>query len=42
MTLSEPVDLLRELEERSDLELLVRRAGEGEIVLDIGDEGPGA
>lgn len=38
MSLSEPVELLRELEERCDLELHVRRAGEDEIVLDVGDE----
>jgi len=38
VSLSEPVDLLRELEERCDLEFKVRSAAEDEIVLDVGDE----
>lgn len=38
MSLSEPVELLRELEERCDLEFHVRRAGDDEIVLDVGGE----
>jgi len=37
VALSEPVDLLRELEERSDLEFKVRSAADDEIVLDLGD-----
>ena len=36
MNLEEPVELLRELEERSDLEFKVRRAGADELVLDVG------
>jgi hypothetical protein len=35
VALSEPVDLLRELESRCDLELKVRRASDDEIVLDV-------
>lgn len=38
VSLSEPVDLLRELEERCDLEFKVRSAADDEIVLDVGDE----
>lgn len=38
VALSEPVDLLRELEERCDLEFKVRSAADDEIVLDVGDE----
>ena len=38
MELDEPVELLRELEERSDIEFVLRRAGEGELVLDVGSE----
>jgi hypothetical protein len=37
VALSEPVDLLRELEERCDLEFKVRSTSEDEIVLDVGD-----
>ena len=37
VALSEPVDLLRELEERCDLEFKVRSAADDEIVLDVGD-----
>lgn len=35
VALSEPVDLLRELEERCDLEFKVRSAADDEIVLDV-------
>jgi hypothetical protein len=42
MELDEPVELLRELEERSDIELVLRRAGEGELVLDVGPEASAA
>ncbi len=35
MHFREPVELLRELEERSDLEFKVRRAGADELVLDV-------
>lgn len=38
VALSEPVDLLRELEERCDLEFKVRSAADDEIVLDVGAE----
>lgn len=38
VSLSEPVDLLRELEERCDLEFKVRSAADDEIVLDVGEE----
>ena len=38
VALSEPVDLLRELEQRCDLEFKVRSAADDEIVLDVGDE----
>jgi hypothetical protein len=38
MTLGEPVDLLRELEERCDLDFSVRDARDGRVVLDVGDE----
>ncbi len=38
VALSEPVDLLRELEQRCDLEFKVRAAADDEIVLDVGDE----
>lgn len=37
VALSEPVDLLRELEERCDLDFKVRSAADDEIVLDVGD-----
>lgn len=37
VALSEPVDLLRELEERCDLEFEVRSRSEDEIVLDVAD-----
>lgn len=36
VALSEPIDLLRELEERCDLEFVVRSNEEDEIVLDVG------
>ncbi len=39
--LGEPTELLRELEERSELEFEVRRAGADELVLDLGDSIPG-
>lgn len=35
VSLSEPVDLLRELEERCDLEFRVRRASDEELILDV-------
>lgn len=38
VALSEPVDLLRELEQRCDLEFRVRSAADDEIVLDVGDD----
>jgi len=38
VALSEPVDLLRELEERCDLEFKVRSAADDEIVLDVDGE----
>lgn len=38
VALSEPVDLLRELEERCDLDFKVRSAADDEIVLDVGAE----
>jgi hypothetical protein len=38
MTLGEPVELLRELEERCDLDFSVRDARDGRLVLDVGDE----
>jgi len=37
VALSEPVDLLRELEERCDLEFKVRSTSDDEIVLDVDD-----
>lgn len=37
VSLSEPVDLLRELEARCDLEFRVRRAADDELVLDVGE-----
>ena len=37
VALSEPVDLLRELEERCDLEFKVRSTDDDEIVLDVDD-----
>lgn len=40
VALSEPVDLLRELEERCDLEFKVRSSADDEIVLDV--DGPSA
>ena len=40
VSLSEPVDLLRELEERCDLEFRVRSAADDEIVLDVGAAEP--
>ena len=38
VALSEPIDLLRELEERCDLEFKVRSAADDEIVLDVDGE----
>lgn len=38
MRLDEPVDLLRELEERSPLEFRVRRTGEDNLILDLDDD----
>lgn len=38
MRLDEPVDLLRELEQRSPLEFRVRRTGEDNLILDIDDD----
>ena len=40
MNLGDPIELLRELEERSDLEFEVRRADSEELVLDLGEGGP--
>jgi len=38
MRLDEPVDLLRELEQRSPLEFRVRRTGEDNLILDVDDD----
>jgi hypothetical protein len=38
MSLSEPVALLRELEERSDLEFVVRDMRRDRVILDVGAE----
>jgi hypothetical protein len=38
MQLDEPIDLLRELEERSPLEFKVRRAADDNLVLDVDDD----
>jgi hypothetical protein len=38
MKLDEPVELLRELEERSPMEFKVRKVGDGQVVLDLDDE----
>ncbi|MFI5025389.1 MAG: hypothetical protein ACHQCI_01375 [Solirubrobacterales bacterium] len=38
MRLDEPVDLLRELEERSPLDFRVRRTGDDNLILDVDDE----
>jgi chromosome segregation ATPase len=40
MQLDEPVDLLRELEERSPLEFKVRRAADDNLILDVDDDDP--
>jgi chromosome segregation ATPase len=40
MRLNEPVELLRELEERSPLEFRVRRSADDNLVLDVDDDGP--
>ncbi|MGI8727827.1 MAG: hypothetical protein ACR2K6_09165, partial [Solirubrobacterales bacterium] len=37
VSLSEPIDLLRELEQSCELEFEVRRAERGEIILDVGE-----
>jgi hypothetical protein len=42
MRLDEPVELLRELEERSPMEFRVRRTGMGRVVLDLDDEAEAA
>jgi hypothetical protein len=42
MRLDEPVELLRELEERSPLDFRVRRTGMGRVVLDLDDEAEAA
>jgi hypothetical protein len=42
MRLDEPVELLRELEERSPLDFRVRRTGMGRVVLDFDDEAEAA
>jgi hypothetical protein len=39
MRLTEPVELLRELEERSPLDFQVRRAADDNVVLDVDDDG---
>ena len=41
MRLDEPVDLLRELEERSPLEFKVRHTADDSVVLDVDDEQQG-
>ena len=38
MNLGEPVELLRELEERAPFEFCVRDTREGRVVLDVGGE----
>jgi hypothetical protein len=38
MRLNEPVELLRELEERSPLEFKVRRSADDNLILDIDDD----
>ena len=38
MRLDEPVDLLRELEERSPLDFRVRRTADDNLVLDVDDD----
>jgi hypothetical protein len=38
MRLNEPVELLRELEERSPLEFRVRRSADDNLILDIDDD----
>jgi hypothetical protein len=38
MRLDEPVELLRELEQRSPMEFRVRKAGQGRVILDLDDE----
>ncbi len=38
MRLDEPVDLLRELEERSPLDFRVRRTAEDNLILDVDDD----
>lgn len=38
MRLDEPVELLRELEERSPMDFRVRKTDQGRVVLDLGDE----
>ena len=42
MRLDEPVELLRELEERSPMDFRVRRTGHGRVVLDLDDEAEAA
>ena len=38
MRLNEPVELLRELEQRSPLEFRVRRSADDNLILDIDDD----
>ncbi|MEK6278131.1 MAG: hypothetical protein AABM29_08975 [Actinomycetota bacterium] len=38
MRLDEPVELLRELEENAPFEFKVRKAGQGRVVLDVGED----
>jgi hypothetical protein len=40
MRLTEPVELLRELEQRSPLEFKVRRTADDNVILDVDDAGP--
>jgi hypothetical protein len=42
MRLDEPVELLRELEERSPMEFRVRKAGQGRVILDLDDSAEAA
>jgi hypothetical protein len=42
MRLNEPVELLRELEQRSPMEFRVRRTDQDRVVLDLDDEAEAA
>jgi hypothetical protein len=42
MRLDEPVELLRELEERSPMEFRVRKAGQGRVILDLDNDAEAA